>query len=320
MKRSIVSDPKRALVAIIAAGLVWSSMALGQARAEPAMVGPDKCQKCHRDEHAVWKGTAHFKSFRKVHKSKTAKKIVKAVGQKRMKRAEVCATCHYTVAAKKAGGKARPVAGPSCESCHGRASEWINVHNDFGGAGVKRDQETAAHKDARIRNSVAAGMIRPSSPFDVARNCISCHFLANAALPAGTRQKMLDNGHPLSAGFELVSYSQGSVRHRFYPPDVTNNKPMTPAELARLYVVGQGAALVTANQAVSGAKHAGYREAQEKRIATAKAVLQSIAASLPEARALLDTPTAANGRALAKAVADKDLTQLVGANVPKGTK
>ena len=99
-------------------------------KAEPFNLGPKKCQECHKAEAKVWAGTAHAKSYKKIHKSKKAKKIVKAVGGKRMKKEALCANCHYTVARKSATKKAKLVAGPSCESCHGPASEWIKIHNN----------------------------------------------------------------------------------------------------------------------------------------------------------------------------------------------
>jgi len=278
--------------------------------AGPANVGPEKCEKCHRDETKVWDGTAHAKSFKTIHKHKTGKKILKAVGEKRMKRSEICATCHYTTVED--GGKSKPVAGPSCESCHGKASEWIAIHNDYGGAGVKREQESAEHKAARIQKAKAAGMIRPEMLYDVAANCMSCHGLANENLSGEHASAMLDNGHPLNTNYEIVEYSQGTVRHRFYPPDVTVNKEMTKTEMARFYVIGQAAALVSATEAIKKTQHAKYVEGQNKRIAKAKSILSKV----PEASALLAAPSAEAGRALADAIADKDLTAIVGGELP----
>ena len=128
--------------------------------AEPFKVGPQKCQGCHKAEAKVWSETKHTKSFKKIHKSKTAKKIVKAVGGKRMKKTALCASCHYTVAKKSASAKPKLVAGPSCESCHGAASEWINIHN---AKGPKAD---------KIKAASAKGMIWPSQLFDVAAHLL----------------------------------------------------------------------------------------------------------------------------------------------------
>jgi mono/diheme cytochrome c family protein len=280
------------------------------AQAEPSAVGPEKCEKCHREEVKVWEGTQHFKSFKDIHKHKDVKNIIKATGDSQIRRSEVCATCHYTSVEE--SGKSRPVAGPSCESCHGNASGWITAHNDYGGPNVKREQESAEHKAKRIASAKAAGMIRPEMLYDVAANCMSCHGLANPKLSGEHAAAMLDNGHPLKPEYEIVEYSQGTVRHRFYPPDLTTNKEMTKAEMARLYVIGQAAALVSATEAIKKTKHAKYVEAQQKRIAKAKEAL----AKVPEASALLASPSADAGRALAEAIAKKDLSGAVGNLLP----
>ena len=283
--------------------------------AEPHAVGPEKCQKCHTGSYKVWEGTKHYASFKKIHKNKKARKIVKAIGEKRMKKSETCMLCHYTAAKK--GKKVKLVAGPSCESCHGKASKWITIHNNYGGGGAKRDSETKEQKLERVRKASAAGMIWPSQIFDVASNCMSCHGLANPALSAEHAGAMLDNGHPLNADFELVKYSQGSVRHRFYPPDVSKNKEMSNVEKARLYVIGQAAALVSATVASSKSSHPRYKAAQTKRVATAKSVLEKIKILVPEADAIIQSPSKATGRILAKALKDKDLTGIVGDKLPK---
>jgi hypothetical protein len=299
----------------VALVFVWAGVMNGAA-ASSFTVGPKKCQECHTDEAKVWEGTKHFSSVKKVHKDKRAKKIVKAIGDKRMKKSSTCKMCHYTEASKKAGAKRKIVAGPACESCHGPASDWIAVHNDYG-KGVKRDAEPAAHKTERLQKSEAAGMVRPSKLYDVAANCMTCHGLAAPGLDEKTAATMLDNGHPLNPDFELVEYSQGSVRHRFYPPDVTVNKEMDAAGMSRLYVVGQAAALVSASAAIKKSGHAKYAAAQKKRIATATSVLEAVKGQVAAAGALLSDPIAANGRALADAIAGKDLSGAVGAMLPK---
>ena len=276
--------------------------------AEPFKVGPKKSQACHKAEAEVWSGTKHAKSFKKIHKNKKAKKIVKAVGGKRMKKAALCASCHYTVAQKSASAKPKLVAGPSCESCHGAASDWINIHNKKG------------PKAERMKAASAKGMIWPSQLYDVAANCNSCHGLARASLSGENIKAMLDAGHPMNADFELVKYSQGSVRHRFYPPKVTENQVMPPAEMARMFVIGQAANLVSASAAISKSGHAGYKAAQKKKIATATAILKSVSSQVPEAGKVVSSPTADNGRALAAAIASKDLSGAVSGKLPKNFK
>lgn len=261
------------------------------------VIGPDACKKCHTAEHEVYLGTPHYKSFKTVHKEKVAKTILKAIGEKRMKKSETCGTCHYSYI----DGKAK--AGPTCESCHGPAQEWLKVHND-------------KTNPNRMADAAAKGMLQPSMLFDVASNCMGCHGLANPALPGDTAATMLANGHPLNPAFELVEYSQGTVRHRFYPPNVKENQELTPAELSVYYLVGQAAALVSATEAISKTDDAKYAEAQKARIAKATEVLGGIS----EAGALLGAPTRENGRAFGEAIKGKDFTAQVGGNLPKSYK
>ena len=254
--------------------------------------------ECHKSEHGVWEKTKHATSYKKVHKSKAAKKIVKAVGGKRMKKTELCMSCHYTQTVKKAGAKPKLAAGISCESCHGPSSEWITIHNNYGkGKTVKT--EDAAHKAERIKSATAAGMIWPSALYDIAANCNSCHGFSKQVLTGENISAMMDAKHPINPDFEIVEYSQGTVRHRFYPPNVTENQEMSTVDMSRMFVIGQV-----------------YKGAQEKRIATATAVLKSVQSLAPEVGAFLATPTTESGRAFAAAIAGKDLSSAVSGRLP----
>lgn len=291
----------------------------GSAKAAANYVGPNACKDCHSPEFEVWQGTAHFKSYKTIHKNKKAKAIVKAIGGKSMKRTETCAQCHYTVAPKKAGGKSKANFGPSCESCHGAASEFIGIHNVYGPKGSKRDQETAEHKAKRVADAKAAGMIWPRGEmgqrFDVAYNCFECHGMARETLDGDTAGKMLDAGHPINPDYEVVLYSQGSVRHRFYN-SASKNEEMNQAELSRWFVTGQAASLVQAERAMSKTSHAKYIAAQKTRAERAKAVLSSL--GLAEASALVAKPTVENGRKLVNSIYAKnlDLSGKVGGSLP----
>ncbi len=294
--------------------LLLGTGGMGPAAAQSAYLGPKKCQDCHRSEHKVWKKTKHFKSFRTMHKNKAAKGILKAAGGKgAVRRSKLCVVCHFTVG----GRKNKAVAGPSCESCHGAASKWLAIHDDYGGKSVKREQETPDNKAKRIEKAAAAGMIWPSRIYDVALNCLSCHGMTNPALDGKTLSAMVGAGHPIRAEFDLVGYSQGSVRHRFYPPNVTDNQAMSGPELARLYAIGQAAALVAATEALKKTDNAKYVGVQKQRVATATKALQAAKGSVPEAGALITSPTDAAARAFVAAIKDKDLSGALGGMLPK---
>ena len=300
---------------IAIAALACCAILISTAQAKPVTMGDQVCLECHKAEHEIWSGTKHFKSFRTVHKSKKAKGILKAVGSKSMKKTAVCTLCHYTMVSKKAGKKARAKAGPSCESCHGAASEWIVIHNDFGGKNVKKADETAAHKTERIAKAKQAGMIWSGDHYGIAENCMGCHGLSRADVDGKMLAVMLNADHPINADFELVRYSQGSVRHRYYAPDVTTNAEMSDAELARLFVEGQAAKLVSAVGALTKSDDPKYQTAQKKRVESASAALGAVK-SVPEAAALIAAPNRDNALKLVAVIAGKDLSGEVAGLLP----
>ena len=287
--------------------LALMAVAAGPAQAA-SNVGPKKCQECHRAEYGVWEGTQHFETLRGAHKNKAAKGIVAAVGGKSMRREDTCATCHYTVVGKK------PEAGPSCESCHGAASDWVNLHNDLGGPTVKPGEESADHKAKRLAAAKKAGMIHSSMLYDIAENCNSCHTMQK--IDADTASKMIDAGHPINGDYELVAYSQGQVRHRFYPPDVSKNKEMSKAELSTMFLTGHAVGLVFATERMGQTSNAKYKAAMQKRIADANKALGAVKGSVGEAGALMSSPTEANARKFVAAIRGKDLSGAVGGMLP----
>jgi hypothetical protein len=293
-------------------------MLLSSAQAVNFNQGAKKCQECHEQEYDVWKNTPHFTSYKSVHKSPEAKKILAAVGEKSMKRGDKCVSCHYTQISKKANDKKPKVkSGPSCESCHGASSAWRDIHNDFGGPSIKAKDEKPAHKKKRLADSEKNGMIASRMVYRVANSCMACHGLANKKLDAKTLDSMLKAGHPIELDFEIVQYSQGKLRHRFVPPNVTKNSKLNPAETARLYLGGQAAALVSASRVKNKVKHAEFNAAQDKRIAKAKKALTAVKGSVPAAAKLLAKPTEANALAFEKAIQGKDLSAKVKSLLPK---
>jgi hypothetical protein len=259
--------------------------------------GPEKCQKCHKSEHGVWESSAHGKSFRDIHKRDKAKDIAKKIGGGNMRKNALCQQCHFTVIDKR--GRARPDAGPSCESCHGNATNWIEIHNNEKRPKAERRQET-----------VAMGMIWPDMKYDIAENCFGCHGMSK--LQGSEIDALLDAGHPINGDYEIVRYSQGSVRHRFYPPNVKTNAKMTMAELSNFYAVGQLVSLVDAHEAMRKSSHPRYRAALQKRIDLAKKVI----ATLPATGGVLDSPSEANARKVLNKIAERDLSAQIGGFLP----
>jgi len=164
-----------------------------------------ECAECHEDAVEVWKETSHFKTFKRFSQNSDAKKIASKMGVKRIKKADtLCTECHYTVGAK--GSKKKVVSGISCESCHAPSADWIDVHNKYGGKGVKKKQETAAHKKQRYAELEKLGMIRPSNIYGWAKNCYACHIVAKENL-------VNKGGHKAGSDFKLFERSQGDILH-----------------------------------------------------------------------------------------------------------
>lgn len=237
---------------------------------DPAsVVGYDTCVKCHESELKQWMQTPHYRTFDMLHRKPEAKEIAAKMGLRSIKRNETCVTCHYT--RQQQGSRLRVVAGVSCESCHGGAKDWLNLHADYGGPNVTRQKETAVHRQQRLAASVAAGMNNPANLYLMARQCLSCHTVPDERL-------VNVGGHKAGTdGFELVAWSQGAVRHNFVRSDGAVNAVSDPARLRVMYVVGAMADLEASLRGVADATEVAiYGQATANRAARAKKQLWEI--------------------------------------------
>lgn len=210
---------------------------------EPALVkGPDACAECHESTTEIWKKTHHSRTFKELPRREKATEISQKLGVKRIKTAAECSGCHFTAVLEE--NKSKAIAGISCESCHGAARDWIDVHSDFGGRDVEAADETEEHKFARYQKSEAAGMIRPNNVEGLIRNCYSCHMINDESL-------INDGGHPSASAFEIVRWSQGEVRHNVWYSD--DNTEASPERKRILFMVGQVLNYEYALRALAGA-------------------------------------------------------------------
>lgn len=189
------------------------------------------CGECHLLEHAVWKETAHATTFDELHRTEQARAILDRMGLRLAKRESLCLRCHYTT--KIVDEQPRAIAGVSCESCHGAARDWIDLHNNFGDS--TRLTESAEHRAMRIERTREAGMLRPSNDlYAVAANCFECHTVPN-------EQLVNVGGHIPGSAFELLDWS-AEIRHNFVDSqgstNQTNRAP-TPERKRMMYVLGR---------------------------------------------------------------------------------
>jgi hypothetical protein len=223
--------------------MVLGFAAKGPLAIDPArIVGPNACAECHKQEAAAWKETHHFRTFRDMPRNAEASDIAQKMGLRRIKSESVCLNCHFTV--QQTNDKKEPIAGISCESCHGAGRDWIKVHSGF--SGKKEQTETKAEEEARWKLAESKGMIRTHSIYQLAKNCYGCHVVPQEEL-------VNKGGHRAGSDFELVSWSQGEVLHNTWYSKGKDNVPANAERKRMLYLVGLGVELETALRAVGKA-------------------------------------------------------------------
>ena len=214
--------------------LFWQQAAYAQIpHCDPGKVlGVNSCSQCHHAEVLVWKQTPHSQTFEALHRQPRAKEISRNLGQRSIKRGNRCIRCHYTTQQLNED-RERVIAGVSCESCHGAASDWIQLHNDYGGPTATRQSESPAHRDRRLKESTSAGMRNSRDLYRIAQSCLQCHTVPDEELVnTGTHVAGSDN-------FELVAWSQGTLRHNFLQSQGTENATKALPRIRVMYVVGQ---------------------------------------------------------------------------------
>jgi hypothetical protein len=264
-------------IAIRASALAWMAMAGAlaadsAAAADPAKtMGPNACAECHKQEVEAWKGSHHFKTFRDMPRKEEGSDIAKRMGVRRIKQESLCLGCHFTVQQK--DGREEPVAGISCESCHSAGQDWIKVHSGY--SGKKADTESKAEKEARWKQAEAKGMIRPSSLYELAKNCYGCHVVPKEEL-------VNKGGHKAGSAFELMSWSQGEVLHNTWHSKGKDNVPAKPERKRMLYLVGLGVEVETGLRSIAKATtRKAYAFEMAKRVDRARKQLATVAKAVP---------------------------------------
>lgn len=227
--------------------VVWPGYCSGQnTRCDPNKVmTAEACAKCHVNEVQSWKKTPHYQTFDELGRRPEAIEICSKLGLRSVKRSDVCIDCHFTT--KQINNRNKPISGVSCESCHGASQDWLNVHNDYGGPTATKQTESEAHANTRFKQSVSFGMRNTRNLYEIASSCLNCHTVPNEEL-------VNVGGHNAgSEDFELVSWSQGQVRHNFLRSGGNRNASSDPARIRVMFVVGLMADLEYSTRATSKA-------------------------------------------------------------------
>lgn len=231
------------------------------------VMGPNECAECHERSSEIWKESHHFSTVNTMHRSEKAQKIAKKLGIKRIKADSQCMDCHYTT--QLVQEKPKVIAGISCESCHGAAKDWLERHSEY--SSKKKETESKAEAKQRWADSEAAGMIRPHMLYTLAKNCYSCHI---------TPKEDLVNigGHSPGSPFELMSWSQGEVRHSVWHNKAGKNIEASTERKRMMFILGAAVELEESFKAVGQAtKKAKYAVTMAKRAKLAAKRLNAIA-------------------------------------------
>lgn len=260
----------------VPAGLFLSLVLSGPVLAAvPAaeVAGPESCAECHVEEIEAWKRTKHRKTLNELPRRKETTGMLLRLGLTNIKTERQCANCHFL--GKIIDDEYQTVAGIACESCHGAAADWVKTHGDYG-KGITKDTESPEHREARLAQAAAAGMITPANLYALGATCYGCHIVPDEKITN-------TGGHPVgSPGFNLLTWSQGEVRHTILHTGNKANPEATPERRRELFVVGCILEVEYGFRAVARAtERAGYGVTQARRADAARQLLEKIQALAP---------------------------------------
>lgn len=262
-----------------------------------SVVGPAKCQKCHKPQYRVWEDSPHNIGF--LDEEFDSEEIAEKMGVSDPESSSaLCSQCHFTRGAKLHG----ELATVSCESCHNPAKNWLETHGTYrdatGKKVNKKEQEAPAQRQKRLAAADRAGMVRPGHAYRLAKNCLSCHLVPN--------QKLINQGgHPSKLTFELLSWSQGEqIRHNFSLG--SHNPPVSKSRQRLLYVMGQMVQYELLLKMTQGATGK-YAQVQKEKLQQTRNRLKQIQTKLgdPMVAKVLSATNAGQAAQAAKAFANK---------------
>jgi len=229
------------------------------------VVGVEQCAECHDVETGIWEETHHSLTYESMPDSDSGADIAEKLGIDDVVEAELCQSCHLTLQAD--GGSPEVISGVSCESCHGAGQDWVDVHSE--------EDKTEEQQVSLWAEAEAAGMIRPGNVYAFAKNCLDCHIVAQEEL-------VNTGGHKAGSDFNLVTWSQGEVRHNTFTTPENNE---APAERKRLMAAfGLVAELESGITALAAAETADgeYATALINRLNRAKSDLAEMAGQVSD--------------------------------------
>ena len=184
-----------------------------------------------QDEIASWQepssaSGAHSRAY-SVLASRRGRQIAQSLGLGAATSAPACLGCHATyVPQSRRGARFHTSDGVGCESCHGAAEGWLQVHYEKG----------ASHA-----SNVRAGLVPLQDPQVRAKVCLDCHY-GSTKTGQFVTHSMMAAGHP-RISFELDLFS-ALQQHHDEDADYVRRKRRTDS--LQLWAVGQAEAVARA--------------------------------------------------------------------------
>jgi hypothetical protein len=157
-------------------------------RSSHATLEATACQKCHGDQNAWWFKDRHYTSIEPfLDRDPKAVKIARLydISPSKMGKGDsLCMDCHGTAAT--ARGARTVEDGVSCQSCHGPAADYVEIHQEGDlSLGLRRPG---------FQKALKAGMKNLHDLETALTNCASCHYV--------TDPRLLSAGHPSGVDFD----------------------------------------------------------------------------------------------------------------------
>jgi hypothetical protein len=190
-----------------------------------------------QNENTTWQTLDKHSQAYAVLSNDLSKRIARNLGLKDAQSAKVCLDCHAdNVPQERRGPQFQLTDGVGCESCHGGAQNWIQVH------AINDNQNSH-------RRNVAAGLYPTDDPQSRAKVCLSCHLGDGTKL---VTHRIMGAGHP-RLSFELDTFTAIEPAHHVVDDDYRARKRV--ADGVQTWAIGQAMAVAQTMDGLLDPKH-----------------------------------------------------------------
>jgi len=181
-----------------------------------------------QNEYTTWQTRDKHAGAYNLLLNDESKRMASRLGIGEAHTAKICLDCHAdNIPVERRGPQFQLADGVGCESCHGAAENWIEVHT------------INANQTSHQRN-IDAGLYPTPDPVARAELCLSCHFGDETKF---VTHRIMGAGHP-RLSFELDTFTAIEPAHFVVDDDYRERKDV--ASGVQTWAVGQAVTLVSA--------------------------------------------------------------------------